>query len=88
MPGSIVFTIFAASGSRSVVFFAGPGVGLPVPVLDGAQAATASTTNSDSATSFLNAVLLAGNPAPNAGKDTTGEGDARAHRTVYRNMTL
>jgi hypothetical protein len=55
-PGSIVLTIFAASGSRSVVFLAAVGVGLPVlgpPVLDGAHAATASTTNSETATSLL-----------------------------------
>src|SRR5713101_4351279 len=72
MPGSMVFTIFAASGSRRVVVFAAAGVGLPVlvPELDGVQAATASTTSRDSAISFLMHLLLAGKPAPNAGKDT------------------
>jgi hypothetical protein len=53
MPGSIVVG-FAPSGRRSTVFFAATkGVGLPVPVLDGVHAVTASTTNSESATSFL-----------------------------------
>src|SRR5712692_8538007 len=63
MPGSIVFTIFAASGSRSVVFFAAPD-GLGVPELDGVQAATASTTSRDSAISFLMTLLLAGKTRP------------------------
>src|SRR5712692_5977769 len=81
MPGSIVFTIFAASGSRSVVFFAAPD-GLGVPELDGVQAATASTTSRDSAISFLMHLLLAGKPAPNAGKDTHGEKRGPLNRRV------
>src|SRR2546423_14866876 len=72
MPGSMVLTIFAASGSRSVVCFAAPD-GLGVPELDGVQAATASTTSRDSAISFLMHLLLAGKPAPNAAKDTHGQ---------------
>jgi hypothetical protein len=52
IPGSMVFTIFAASGSRSVVGFPPAPEGLGVPELDGVQAATARTTNSDSAMTF------------------------------------
>src|SRR5207247_9354351 len=72
MPGSMVLTIFAASGSRSVVSCAAPD-GLGVPELEGVQAATASTTSRDSAISFLMHLLLAGKPAPNAGRITTRE---------------
>ena len=59
-PGSIVFVILAPSGSRSTVFFAGVPDEGPVLVL-GAQAATARTSNSDSAMSFL-IPLPAGDP--------------------------
>ena len=70
MPGSIVFTIFAASGSRSVVFFAA--VGLADPVVDGVHAATMNSTSSDSAASFFILTLPAGNSRPlTPGKDTT-----------------
>src|SRR5438128_1910249 len=62
MPGSIVFTIFAASGSRSVVFFAA--VGLADPVVDGVHAATMNSTSSDSAASFFILTLPAGNSRP------------------------
>src|SRR2546425_9024575 len=69
IPGSMVFTIFAASGKRSVVFFAtAPGLGLADPVVDGVHAASTSSTRTDSALIFLIRRSLRESPPPNVGE--------------------
>src|SRR5437899_8284720 len=66
MPGSIVFTIFAASGNRRTVTFAGDGLACPV-VGDGAHAATVRIESSNTAASFLIRFPLGRYPASEAG---------------------
>src|SRR5207245_6927357 len=80
MPGSSVLG-FAPSGRRRVVFFAGAPDEGPVLVL-GAQAATARTTNSDSAMSFLIPLPAGGSPLPRRSDRIAAEGKRFGRRTT------
>src|SRR2546422_11328270 len=82
IPGSIVVG-FAPSGSRSVVFFSAVGAPDEGPVLVlGAQAATARTSNSDSAMSFLIPLPAGDSPLPRRSDRIAAEGKRFGRRTT------
>src|SRR5437870_5018923 len=86
MPGSMVFTIFAASGSRRTVAFAGAGVGLACPVGDGAHAATVRLESRINAASFFMSTIPCGSPASSkrGAYAATGQAGVASLPTVRR----